>query len=107
MLGLHFCEGFSLVVESGPFIRVACLVVEQRLQGVWVSVVVAHGLSSCRFQALEHRLNSYGSQLSCSMAYGIFPDQILNLSCIGRQILYHGATKETLLKSFLKDASMM
>ena len=34
--------------------------------------------SSCGSQALRHRLNNYGTQLSCSMACGIFPDQGLN-----------------------------
>ena len=43
-------------------------------------IFVAHGLSSCRCQALEHWLNSGDArQLSCSMTWGIFPDQGLNL----------------------------
>ena len=39
------------------------------LQGVQLSVLVAHKLSSCTFQALKHRLNSCGTQaqLLCSM----------------------------------------
>ena len=37
---------------------VASLVVGHRIHGVWASVVVARGLSSCTAQALEHRLNS-------------------------------------------------
>ena len=53
MLGLHCCSGFSLVVASGGYplvavlrllIAVAFLVVEHRLQGLQVSVVVAHRL---------------------------------------------------------------
>ena len=50
--------GFSLVAECGFLIGVASLVVEQTL-GTRALVVVA-----CR--------------LSCSMAYGIFLDQVLN-----------------------------
>ena len=39
--------------------------VEHRLSSAWASVVVARGLSSCGFWALEHRLNSHdtGTQL--------------------------------------------
>ena len=43
--------------------------------GTWASVVVAHGLSSCGSQALEHRLSSCVHGLSCSAACGIFPDR--------------------------------
>ena len=39
------------------------------------SVVVARGLSSCGSRALECRLSSCGTGLSCPMACGIFPDQ--------------------------------
>ena len=42
---------------------VASLVEEHRLQGAWASGVVAHGLRSCRSWALEHRLNSWGTQI--------------------------------------------
>ena len=37
--------------------------VEHRLSGMWTWVVVAYGLSSCGLWALEHRLNSCGTQL--------------------------------------------
>ena len=78
VLGLPCCTGFSLVSESrgysrvaviGLHIAVASLVVERRLSGVWASVAVAHGLSSCSPRALELRLNSCGSQawLLCGM----------------------------------------
>ena len=43
--------------------------------GAWASVVVAHRLSSCGSQALEHRLGIVAHGLSCSTACGIFPDQ--------------------------------
>ena len=43
--------------------------------GVRASVVVAHGLSSCGSQDLEHRLSSHGAWVSCSTACGIRLDQ--------------------------------
>ena len=48
--------------------------------GAWAvghqaSVVVAHELSGCGSQALEHKLSSVSHQLSCSMACGVFPVQ--------------------------------
>ena len=46
-----------------------------RALGTRASVVVARGLSSCGFPALEHRLSSCVHGLSCSAACGIFPDQ--------------------------------
>ena len=54
MLGLHCCSNFSLVAESGGYslvllhgllTAVTSLVEEHRLQGMWASEVVAHGLS--------------------------------------------------------------
>ena len=87
MLGLCCCVDFSLAVVSGGYslaavcrllILVASLVAEHRLQGAWVSRAAAWGFSSYGFQALEHRLNSWGTWLSCSMACGIFLDQGLN-----------------------------
>ena len=50
------CRGYSLVVMHGLLNEVASFVVEPGLQGTQASGVVAH-------------------RLSCSMAYGIFPDQ--------------------------------
>ena len=55
-------RGFSLVAVCRLFIAVASLVAEQRPQGTWASVTVARGLSSCGSWALEHRLNSCGTQ---------------------------------------------
>ena len=48
--------------------------------------------------ALEHGNSIVGAhRLSSSAACGIFPDQASNhVSCIGRQILYRGATREAL-----------
>ena len=51
------------------------------------------GFSSCSFWALEHRLTNCG--LVASQHVGSF--QIRDQTCvsfIGRQILYHGATRE-------------
>ena len=56
-------RGHSLVVVHGLLIAVPSFVVEHRLEGVWASVVAAHGLSS------------YGIGLSCKIPCGIFLDQ--------------------------------
>ena len=60
--------GFSLVVGSysvvamcGLLIAVASLSAEHRLYGALTSVVMAHWLSSCGSQALEHRLSNCGT----------------------------------------------
>ena len=50
-------QGLSIVAVRGLLIVVASLAAEHGLLGTWVSVVVACGLSSYGFQALEHRLN--------------------------------------------------
>ena len=72
-LGLHCCVGSSLVVMCGLLIEVASLAVGHRLSGMWASVVVACGLNSCSYWALEHKFNSCGHGLSCSAAYGNLP----------------------------------
>ena len=51
------------------------------------------GFRSCDSWALEHRLNSWAQWLSCSAACGIFQDRT-HVSCPGRLILYHWATRE-------------
>ena len=70
VLDLHCCAGFSLVVTGrgcslfamrGLLTAVVFLVVEHELEGVWASVIVVCGLSSCGSQSLEHRLSSCGS----------------------------------------------
>ena len=75
VLGLHCCVGFSLAVESEGYSLVAVcrllftvtsFVAEHRLQGTG-SVVVVYGVS-------------------CSVAYGIFPDQGLNLCLLHWQV---------------------
>ena len=68
---------------------------------------MAHGLSSCGLQALEHGLVVVAHWLSCSAACGIFQDQGLNLCPLNWQVdsypLYHqGSPIEYLLKSCFK-----
>ena len=61
MLGLYCCMDFSLVGVSGGYslvvvlglLAVASLIVDHGLQGARASVVVARGLSSRSFWALE------------------------------------------------------
>ena len=63
VLGHHCCTGFSLVVESGSCSLV--LVHELFFAGASYCGALAQGhagLSSCSSWALEHRLNSCGSQ---------------------------------------------
>ena len=55
--------GLLFVAACGPLIAVASLVADGAWAlGVWASVVVACGLSSCGSQALEHRLSSCGAR---------------------------------------------
>jgi len=85
-------------------VAAASLVVERGLQAVQVSgagrvrsVAVASGLSSCSSWAREHRLNSYlGSSWIRDWT---------RVSCIGRQILYHWATREVLWAGFCANES--
>ena len=82
VLGLSYCTGFSLVVESRGYfliamrllIAVASLVAELGLQGARTSVAVAPGLEDTGAAVGAHRL-------SCPEASGIFPDQRSN-SCL-------------------------
>ena len=55
-------QGYFLVAVPRLLIAVACLVVEHGLQGAQASAGVACGRSSCGPWALEHRLNSCGTQ---------------------------------------------
>ena len=69
--GPHCCLGFSLVSRRcghllvavhGLLIAVVSLGVEHGLWGMWASVVATHGLNTFCSWALEHRVNSCGSQ---------------------------------------------
>ena len=57
-------RGLLFVVVHGLLIEVASLVAEHGLWalGVWASVVVVRGLSSCGSRALECRLSSCGTR---------------------------------------------
>ena len=77
MLGLHCCEGFSLVVAGQRY----CLVSVLRLLTAMVSLIVEHAWAvgrsrygSCGFQGLEHRF-SHGTWLSCPPTRGSLPHQ--------------------------------
>ena len=101
-MGLHCFEDFSLVVASrghslvavqGLFIVVASRCWGQALQcvgfigcGARASEVMVCGLRSCRFWALEHRLNSCGHRLSWSVARGILPTQGSNPCLLHGQV---------------------
>ena len=91
--------GYSLVAVWGLLIAEASLVVAHGLQGARALVVVARGLHSCGSQDLEHRLDSYGTQTLLLWGTWDFlrPGMEPIVSCIGRWILYHWATRETLL----------
>ena len=51
----------SLVVVPGLLVAAASLVMEHRPQGPHASVVAEHGLRSYGPQAVEHRLDGFGS----------------------------------------------
>ena len=70
-LGLHCCawafsscgeRGLRFVAEHGLLTAVASHC-RARALGVWASVDVARGLSSCGSRALEHRLSSCGARV--------------------------------------------
>ena len=84
VLGFCCCTGFSLVAVSRAYSPVA---MRGPLYTV-ASLVAASGLQSTGSAAMAHGLR-------CASARGIFPDQRSNhVSCIGRWILYHWATRE-------------
>ena len=70
MLGLHCHAGFSLVAVSSFLIAAASFPVEDG--PAWTSVVAAPGCQNAGSVVVARGL-------SCSAAYGIFPDQGLNL----------------------------
>ena len=95
MLGLCCRTGFSLVVARGLLIAVASLVVEHGFWSVGASVVAAHGLKGCGSWALGHRLNSCGIWHVAPWHVGSsWIRDWTRVSCIGRRILYHWATRE-------------
>ena len=96
VMRVHCCVDFSLVVVSrgsSPvmvqgLLIVASVVTEHGLSGAWPSAVVAPRLESTGLAVMVHGL-------SCSMAQGSswIRDETC-VSCTGRWILYHGATRE-------------
>ena len=114
--GSSLLRGFSLVAESSGYtlvavhrllVAVAPLAVEYGLQGMQLSVAAAHRLGNCSSQALEYRLRSCGAQASllCGM-WGHPGPGIKLVSCIGRQILHHGASREALFRTFLMECRL-
>ena len=81
VLDLHYCVGFSVVVESRGY----PLVAECRLLNAVASLVAEHGLKDMGASVVAtHVLLSTGSVvvvhgLSCSVACGILPNQVSNL----------------------------
>ena len=118
MLGLCCCRGFSLVVVSGPYslavmcglrIAVASVVVEHGL----ASVVVEHGLQGTWASAVvASRLQDTGTivVLKGSVAlWQVGSSRIrdgTHVSCAGRQIPYHWATREAPVILFFCCISM-
>ena len=63
------------------------LVTGRRLSGLWGFRSCCVWSHSCDSQALKHRLNSCGIRaLNCSLARGIFLDQMLNLCLLDWQV---------------------
>ena len=67
-----------LVAAQGLLIAVASVVAEHRLEGARASGVAARGLGSC-VPGLWSTGSAAVHRLSCSVASGIFADQVLNL----------------------------
>ena len=95
-LGLCWCvQAFSSCGEQGLLFTAV-----HRLLTVVVSLVSSVGSSCTGFSSgsspvLESGTVVVAHGLSCSMAYGIFPDQGSNLRLhIGRRILHHWTTRE-------------
>ena len=88
--------GAILAVACRFLIAVASPAAERGLRGTRPSVVVVPGLSSYGSWPLEHRLSSCGTRLIALGMWGSFRIRDwTHVSCIGRQILYNWATRET------------
>ena len=101
------CAASSLVALSRGYFSCGAwafhcsgsLVVEYRLQGLWAPVVAAPRLQTTGSVVVAHGLR-------CPMVCGIFQDRGSNcVSCIGRQILYHRATRKVLYISTCRSNS--
>ena len=74
ILFIYFGLCWVFVAEL-RFLIAVTFVVEHGLWSILASVVAARGLRSCSSRAVEHRINSCGTGLWCSMVCRIFPDQ--------------------------------
>ena len=107
VLGLHCRMGFALVVASGNCSLLQCM----GFSLLWPLWLWSKGFSSCGTWAVvaAPRLPGTGSiavvgLLSCSTACGIFPARDRNrVSCNGRRILYHWASREALSLFFFPE----
>ena len=82
LIGVHLIYNIVLVSgiqQSDSLQECVCMSVHVCIYMCIASVVVAHGLSSCRSRALEHRFSSCGVRAYCPEACRIVPDQGLNL----------------------------
>ena len=72
VLGLRCCAGFSLVVSGGLLFVTVCGLPLAGLVLLGSTGFRVCGLSSCRSQALEHRLLVAVGRLSCSLDVGSY-----------------------------------
>ena len=90
-------RGYSQVVVLWLLMAATSLVAEHRLWGPQASVVVAHGLNSC-----SPGSRAWAQYLGCTGLVAPWhvgssqPGEQTYVSCIGRQILYHWATRAVL-----------
>ena len=92
VLGLCCCAGFSLVAVSGLLVA-EWLLLLQSLDSRCA------GFSSCGSRALEHRVSSCGNRALFASRH-VGSSRIRDwtcVSCIGRWILYHWATREAFI----------
>ena len=68
-------RGYSTGVVCRLPIVVWLLLLQSAGSRARASVVAAHELTNCGSRALKHSLVVVAHRLSCSVAYGIFPDQ--------------------------------
>ena len=90
----------SCGVQASPWGGFSC---GAQSLGTWASEVVVCGFSGCGSWALEHRLCSCGKGLAAWRHVGSsWIRDSTCVSCIGRQILYHWPTRESLFLYFRK-----
>ena len=99
-------RGYSIAVVCGLLTAASSLFAERGLQGTQASIA-ACGLSICGSRAREHGLNSCDAGFSCSTHVGSsWIRDGTHVSCSGRQILYHWATREAPDISFLSNLKL-